>query len=505
MINRNIKYLIIQILIVIITMDNISSCTNSKPRINPVRHPAVAGQFYPSDKDSIIEMMKGFFKSYITKTNYENVAALIVPHAGYVYSGAVAASAYSQIDPNKTYDNIFLIGPSHHVYLNGASINIHDGYYETPLGDVEVNLDLGNKLVKDYSCFTYDPKAHAQEHCLEVQIPFLQYWLKKMPPIVPIIVATQNIDSIQQIANALKPYFNDKNLFVISSDFSHYTTYSEANKVDKHTGEAIMQNDVNSFIEAISENSEENAPNLVTSACGQSAIATLLLITQGNPDIEVVHNDYKNSGDSPYGDHHQVVGYHAFTFIRTSNVKEFSLSHKEEEQLLEIARNTITNRLEGRDNNIKESELTPNLKAKCGAFVTLHENGRLRGCIGHFGSDIPLYKTVEEMALSAAFGDPRFYPVQLDELKNIDIEISVLTPMKKINSIDEFKIGRDGIYIEKDGHAGTFLPQVAKDTGWSTEEFLGHCAQDKVGIGWDGWKNANLYTYQAIIFSEKQK
>jgi AmmeMemoRadiSam system protein A len=141
---------------------------------------------------------------------------------------------------------------------------------------------------------------------------------------------------------------------------------------------------------------------------------------------------------------------------------------------------------------------------KAGAFVTLKENGELRGCIGRFTADIPLYQVIEEMAISSSTQDNRFLPVTAKEIDKLEIEISVLSPMKKISSIDEIVMGKHGIYIKKGWYSGTFLPQVATETGWSREEFLGHCARDKAGIGWDGWKDAEIYTYEACVFSENE-
>ena len=153
---------------------------------------------------------------------------------------------------------------------------------------------------------------------------------------------------------------------------------------------------------------------------------------------------------------------------------------------------------------LNENTLPVNLKAKCGAFVTLTENEALRGCIGQFTTTEPLYKVTQNMARASAFQDYRFTPVTGKEMKNIDIEISVLTPLKQINSADEFELGKQGIYMMKGNKGGTFLPQVAEETGWNKEEFLSHCAHDKAGIGWDGWKDAELYTYEAIVFDEKE-
>lgn len=483
-----------------------STCNGQdKDDSDSVRPMAVAGSFYPADKDSVMQMMKEYFHPFENSKGETGVAAVIVPHAGYVFSGAVAASAFARIAPERKYEHVFLLGPSHHIYMDGASVNNRFAAYATPLGNVKVDTSLCNQLIKNCSAFSYNSAAHDKEHCLEVQLPFLIYHLKNMPSIVPVIIASQTLATIEKIAEALKPYFNDKNLFVISSDFSHYPSYKDACEVDKRTGDAIEKGSLDEFLEALSVNDEKGIRNLATSACGQSPIATLLYLIKGNKNIRINHVQYRNSGDSPYGDHQQVVGYHSFVFSRETGMDEaFTLTESERNTLLSIARTSIKNKFaREKKSACNKTELTPTLKMYCGAFVTLNEGGQLRGCIGHFGSDIPLYQVVEEMAKEAAFGDPRFYPLQQGELARVDIEISVLSPMKRIHSIDEFTLGKQGIYISKGGRSGTFLPQVAEETDWTKEEFLGHCARDKAGIGWDGWKDADLYTYEAVVFKEK--
>jgi AmmeMemoRadiSam system protein A len=200
------------------------------------------------------------------------------------------------------------------------------------------------------------------------------------------------------------------------------------------------------------------------------------------------------------------VGYHSFAFLRHDNVN-FALSDEDKKLLKEIAfksikdmleTNPISQILKGQSSTITTKRLT--LNQKCGAFVSLYKNGRLRGCIGHFGEDYPLYEVVKEMALSAAFNDPRFSPLSRDELDDIEIEISVLTPMRRIQSLDEFELHRHGIYIRKGHRSGTYLPQVADEVNWTKEEFVSHCSQDKARLGWDGWKDAELYVYEAIVF-----
>lgn len=462
-----------------------------------IRPMAVAGQFYPGNKQDLTEMLKGFFENAKPLENNHEVQALIVPHAGYVFSGEVAAKAYAQIPRNKKYDHIFLIGPSHHTYLDGASVCTAFRYYQTPLGEIPVALDVCRTLVEQHDCLCYKEEAHTHEHCLEVQLPFLQYHLHEIAPIVPIIIGTQDIDMLERIAHALKPYFNSRNLFVISSDFSHYPSYEDAEKADKLTGEGVMGGTLNGFVDALVKNHREAYHNLATSACGQSAIAVLLILSQQEGTLTMQHLAYANSGDSPYGGKDQVVGYHAFALVREDG---FSLNEEEKMTLLALARNTIKARL-GLETD-ESGKIPESLHRKVGAFVTLTKGGRLRGCIGHFGEDMPLCEVVKEMAVEAAFQDPRFPAVSADELDDIRIEISVLTPLKRINDIKDFCLHRDGIYIRKGNRGGTFLPQVADETNWTKEEFLGHCAQDKAGLGWNGWRNAELYTYRAIIFHE---
>jgi len=258
----------------------------------------------------------------------------------------------------------------------------------------------------------------------------------------------------------------------------------------------VESGDVEQFIAVLEENARSGVPGLATSACGELAIATLLMMTDST--YEVKHLMYQNSGDAEESDHNRVVGYHAFAIVRKAS-QSFSLSDDEKLALKEIALTSIKDSLNGKPIS-RHKPLTAHLSEKCGAFVSLHKHGRLRGCIGHFGEDVPLHEIVAEMARAAAFEDPRFPPVTADELADIDIEISVLTPMRRIQSLDEFELHRHGIYIRKGYRSGTFLPQVADEVNWTKEEFVSHCAQDKAGIGWDGWRDAELYVYEAIVF-----
>lgn len=473
------------------------------------RMPAVAGQFYSASADTLADDVDGFLKS-AGVSPATDVRAIIVPHAGYVFSGAMAAKAYMRINPVQRYKRVFLLGPSHKAAFDGASVNSQFGAYATPLGDVSVDLDVCETLLRADSVFCCLPKAHDGEHCLEVQLPFLQRRLDKVPPIVPIIIGTQDVNKLERVAKALQPYFTADNLFVISSDFSHYPRYTDALDVDGITGRAIGKASLTEFIAALNDNASRHISNLYTSACGQSPIAVLLMMMGNGGALTMEHLGYCNSGDSPYGDHDGVVGYHAFAVTggktkdnTTENDTSFSLTADEKRTLLSIARRTIENELNGSGlQPCDTTQLDDALKARCGAFVTLTSGGRLRGCIGNLVGHRPLYATVMAMAKSAAFEDPRFYPVRKDELDGIKIEISVLSPLRRISSIDEFQLGRHGLFIVKGASSDTFLPQVAGETGWTKEEFFGHCSRDKAGLGWDGWRDAELYVYEAEVFGE---
>ena len=478
-----------------------NTCNGQKTE--PVVRPATqADRFYDGNAGRLSQEVDSFLALHRGSTQYNNVAALIVPHAGYYYSGNVAASAYMTLPTDKPYKRIFLLGPSHHEWLDGASVNTEADYYATPLGNVKVDGETARRLAATDSVFTYRPEAHDREHCLEVQLPFLQRRFGDVPPIIPIIISTNDFNKLKRMAEVLKPYLTDENLFIVSSDFSHYPSYEDACKVDAKTGKAVESGDVEEFIATINANARSGIRNLATSACGELAIVTLMLMLDHSPvTYEVKHLMYQNSGDIDDHDHSRVVGYHSFAFLRKE--AGFSLPDEDKRLLKEIALKSIRDSLDGKRIEKADSSilaLHSSLKQKCGAFVSLHKQGRLRGCIGHFGENVPLHEIVAEMARAAAFEDPRFSPVQREELDDIDIEISVLTPMRRIQSLDEFQLHRHGIYIRKGYRSGTFLPQVADEVNWTKEEFVGHCSQDKAGLGWDGWRDAELYVYEAIVF-----
>jgi MEMO1 family protein len=471
------------------------------------RPPSSAGKFYPGSAGELRSELKELFAEAKPRS-VDHLVAIICPHAGYVFSGVVAASSYNQIPPDQEYDNIFIIGSSHYVSFPGASM-YPAGDYQTPLGKVKVNTELVEKLIRENPVFTYNPEADKEEHSIEVQVPFLQYHLTKPFSIVPIVLGTQSDESCAKIAQALKPYLNEKNLFVISTDFSHYPAYPDAVAADKRTCDAIITGSPQTLQNELKENERKDIPNLVTSLCGWTSILTLLDMTADDAGLEYTPILYRNSGDSKYADKSRVVGYWSIAVKKKSGLAEspsgFNFTTEEKKVLLGIARTTIKSYINERKRpEIEASGYSGNMKLHAGAFVTLTFHGELRGCIGQFTSDKPLYQLIQDMAIASSTQDPRFEPVSPEEVNRLSIEISVLSPMRKISSPKEIVLGKHGIYIRKGSASGTFLPQVATGTGWNVEEFLGHCARDKAGIGWDGWKTAELYVYEATVFSEKE-
>jgi AmmeMemoRadiSam system protein B/AmmeMemoRadiSam system protein A len=468
------------------------------------RQPVFAGSFYPGSKQALESALKELYAASSPKQLEGAVRCLIVPHAGYSYSGRVAASGYKSIPRDAAYENIFIIASSHRSYFEGASV-YSVGNYLTPLGEALVNRTIARELIAKNMSVSYNASAHDREHSIEVQVPLIQYHFEKMPPIVPIVIGSSSVSVAKDLAAALLPYFTPENLFVISSDFSHYPGYDEATRIDQLTGDAILQNDPEIFYNTLRKNSTAGIQNLATPCCGWSSVLTLLYMSEKDPQLDFAPILYQNSGDTPIGDKDRVVGYWAIAGHESpSKMTPFVLNEQDKTSLLDISRETLDTYIRtGEIPEVASNEIPEILRQPAGAFVSLYKHGQLRGCIGNFLPDQPLYKVVQHMTVAASTRDTRFYPVDPWELEDLSIEISVLTPLQKIENSDEFQLGRHGIYMRKNGKSGTYLPQVAEQTGWNTEEFLGHCAKDKAKIGWNGWKDADLYVYEAIVFGEQ--
>ena len=474
---------------------------NSGPINEYIREAKFAGQFYPGTKKNLNNLLIDLFaevKARTIQTNQNNIPqAIIVPHAGYVFSGLVSAAGFSQIVENTSYKRVFVIASSHRYSYKGAAVYC-SGNYLTPLGEITVDKQISRELLNSSDLFIEHKDAHENEHSIEVQLPFIQHKLGENILLVPIILGTQQPEDCRELANILKKWFTPENLWIISTDFSHYPEYKNANIVDQLTADAICSNQSKKLLLVLKENKNLKIDKLATSLCGWTSVLTLMYMTE-NEDFDFKKNYYQNSGDAKlYGSKDRVVGYWSITVCRQP--LNFRVSHGEKEELIGKARESINYFvLNGVAEKIKPHAGAGILNEKMGAFVSIYVKNKLRGCIGSFAKNKTLNEMVQEMAVSASH-DRRFDPIKAEELDKTEIEISVLSPLKKIDTVSEIELGKHGIYIKQGNSSGTFLPQVATKTGWNLEEFLGHCSRDKAGIGREGWKNAEVFIYEAIVF-----
>ena len=469
---------------------------DSKKEELPIREPAVAGAFYPAGKADLSSAVDGYLSKAEVSGIGKYVKGLIVPHAGYDYSGPVAAYGYKTLI-GQDIKRVVLVGSSHHEYFEGASVYLK-GYYKTPLGLVEIDSEFNKKLMAKSDKISYHQSADSQEHSLEVQLPFLQRVLGDNFKIVPIIIGNQP-GAVDILINALKNLIDENTLLIASSDLSHYPKYEDAKYSDNKVIEAILTGKRENLRNTISELEKENIPNLQTCACGHDAIEVVMGLTQNKKATLL---KYANSGDTPVGDKAQVVGYVAIAF--SSDVSEDELGKTEQKRLLEIARQAVETYIKD-GKTIEPKEDNPILNRHLGAFVTLKKHDQLRGCIGRFEPDIPLYQVVIQMAIAAATQDARFYPVSQDELKDLEYEISVLSPLKKVDSWKDIEIGKHGVQVIQGGHSGVFLPQVATENNWDCETFLSILCTQKAGLPSDCYKDpeASIYVFTAQVFNEE--
>jgi len=483
-----------------ITMAQISK-GEKETAMKEMREPALAGSWYPGDPEILSRDVKRYLENAKKEKVEGEIVALVSPHAGYMYSGQVAAYAYKLVE-GMIFDSVVVVGPSHRFPFKGASLWDRGGF-RTPLGVVPVDAELSKKLMEKRKEIRFIPEAHSQENSLELQIPFLQTVLKSFK-LVPIVMEPDwSWETCQYLASAIAETVRGKKvLLVASTDLSHYYSYNIAVELDR-----IVLNHIERFdIEGLNRDLKSNRAE----ACGGGPVITIMLAAKmlGANQGKVLK--YLNSGDVT-GDRSRVVGYAAGVFYKTVGGKEkmkeekkvgvdLGLNEEEKKTLHQIAKTVIENKAKGKPvPDFRIESLI--LKENRGAFVTIHKRGQLRGCIGYIEGHGPLHKTIEEMAEAAAFRDPRFTPVKEKELPELEFEISVLTPLKRIKDVNEIQVGRHGIYIKKGWSSGLLLPQVATEYGWDLVAFLEHTCQ-KAGLPPHAWKekDTEIYIFSADIF-----
>lgn len=451
-----------------------------------IRKSLLAGTWYHEDPEQLSRHIDYFLQNVeLDSLPTGEVSAIIVPHAGYVYSGQVAAYAYKLVQ-GKGFDTAVILSPSHRYGFEGCSIYPAGGY-ETPLGTAEVDETLSKQISKATG-FTYIARAHREEHAVEIQVPFIQKVLPQAK-IVPIVMGYPRKNTIMTLANGLKKVLTGKKTLIIAStDLSHFLPKKDAHTTDQKTIAQIKGFEIDALIKKC-----ERGDNIM---CGGGPVTTTLLYVQNKATVEILK--YADSS-LVTRDEESVVGYAAAALVANSPPKEFHLTKEEKKELLQLARSAIE--LFVRENKIPKYK-TENTKfiEKKGAFVTLKKQGELRGCIGFIEPLLPLYQCIVQTAIYAACRDTRFLPVCQDELGDLEIEISVLSPLRKINNPKLVRIGKHGLVIAKDGKKGLLLPQVPVENHWDQQTFLERTCI-KAGLPKDAWKNgADIFVFEALVF-----
>lgn len=485
------------------------------PRL--VQEPVVAGGFYPRDALELGAAVQ----SYLAQAQVPKIEGfpmgLMVPHAGHVYSGPVAAYCYNAIEATGV-KRFVIMGPSHGVRFKGVYVMDKDAY-RTPLGEVAIDREAAKRLVAAKSWINSDPRFYGREHSVEVQIPFLQKVLGKDLQIVVIVIGQTSSQQLKELARVLDETFSGSDeIFLASSDMSHgnyppYKGTEQTKPVDLRTLELIKAMDIQAIEKGLGDQS--------TPMCGGKPVLVLMNLfkLRGGDKVEVLN--YADSGDAS-GDHSKVVGYGAVAFIlpegrvdKKASVKKepvtpaggFHVTEAEKKELLTMARKIVDAAV--RNETIPQFETeSKTLKQIGAAFVTLKTRGSLRGCIGSIIATEPLYLCIQRRAVDAALHDSRFAfnRIKPEELVNVDIEISVLTPLTRAKSPEEIVVGVDGVILTFGNNRGVFLPQVPLEQKWDRVQYLSRlCGKARVSDP-DCWRHprAVLEKFQAIVFSEHE-
>lgn len=461
-----------------------------RPREAELRTAKVAGQFYPEDPAELRELVIELLERQPEPATSQKPRILIVPHAGYQYSGLIAATGFRQVQGH-AYDGVVVVGFTHRAQFAGSSADAREAY-ETPLGELPVDREAV-AVLQAYPAVGHVEEAHElEEHSLEVELPFLQVALERFR-LVPVLMGSASLDDARQLASALAHLARlGDYLFVFSTDLSHYHPYSEAEEIDEGTMNAILFETPQAVHRLFARGDLE--------ACGRGPIvASLFLAAQlGYPRRQLV--SYANSGDTT-GDPSRVVGYASIAMYDRPVEPAAALSPEAGQALVAAARASLEHSL-GSAPAAASLARSPELSRAQGLFVTLRKKGQLRGCIGRVQTDEPLASTVPSVALDAALRDSRFTPVSADELADLHVEVSVLTPLVKLRDLNELVAGRDGVVLDYQGRSGVFLPQVWETTGWTRLEFLRELASQKAGLSPDAWQQAALSAFQDQTFEE---
>jgi len=506
------QYLKVLISVVVMLALAMSSYADKKENKKDVLISSLAGRWYLDDANALNEQIEGFFKKVKVKPK-GNVIALILPHAGYTYSGQTAAWGLKTTD--KQYKRIVVLGPSHYVHIEEMLSVPRVTHYETPLGQIPLDTEFIGKLLK-HPLFQNIPHTHTREHSVQIELPLLQYRQKDFK-LVPIVVGNCSRQSIDKAAAILSSLIDSETLVIASSDFVHYgadygfvpfkeNIPEQIKKLDMGAYEHISNLDSSGFVKYKQKTG--------ATICGYIPIAILLSMLEKPVEGQLIK--YTTSGELT-GDFTNSVSYLSVVFSGTwdtnlpsvkARLDASALTGQDKKQLLILSRESMLFALKHR-RTPQESDLSATIselmRQPRAAFVTLKKDGQLRGCIGDIFPRQPLYKSVIANAINACVNDRRFLPVSIAECNDITIEISALTPPGPVASSAGIRIGTDGVVLRKEGRSAVFLPQVAPEQGWDLETTLTHLSM-KAGLPADAWKEGAVFlTFQADVFGENEK
>lgn len=458
-----------------------------------------SGSWYPENADDLERLLEERFTQSCARTGpylLKDALAFVAPHAGPAYSGCVAAAVYRAIQRLRPEQIVVLAFP-HHGGLRGIGVPDVDAI-STPLGEVAIHRAFDGTLQQV-------AEAEVCDHSFEIQLPFLQRSAPRAR-ITPLYVGHTDVGERRRAADILAAAWQPGTVFLASSDFTHYgrnfryvpfpadgAVARRLRELDFECIDAAGSLDSSLFLETLRERD--------ATVCGRDPIALLLDVIERLCGGEVYQSvlDYQTSGEIT-GDYHHSVSYAALSYSRRD---AFELDAADGEALLDAVAETLRRLRETGVRDAVRARGTFNLEARRGIFVTLHQGAELLGCIGNCSGREPLAIQAGEMALAAALDDPRFQPAA-EVAGPIDIEISVLTPFRRIRGAEQFSVGRHGAVLKLDGHSGLLLPQVAGEHGWTTEKFLEALARKSL-LGPRAWRDpkARLSVFEAQVFARK--
>lgn len=489
-----------------------------------IRPPAVAGTFYPEDPQELTSLIDRALEAAGKPLIPGRLVALMVPHAGYVYSAPVAAYSYAQLKA-LSFDTVVVLGPCHREPVSGAVVPTATRW-RTPLGEVPIDQEFAAALIAAEPRLSRSDGPHAEEHCLEVQVPFLQRSLTNFR-LLPVLVSDFSLTNCAAISQALAKVAQGKKVLLIaSSDMTHYPAYDDASRTDHKTLDLISSWRLRDLPGWEQQATNSGVAELHCTLCGLGPVMIVMDAARrlGANTTQVLK--YANSGDAPTGDKSRCVGYGAVAFTAVegkpspeapmlptsakpgspgSRIKtsEGELTPQQQTELLALAREAVNTFITTRE-VLKPTKREGLFNEPRAVFVTLERGGRLRGCIGSLSPQEPLVDAVVSRAIAAATQDPRFPPVQKSELSDLTFHVSVLSPVRPIKDPSEIVLGKHGVIVSQGFNRGVFLPEVAPQQGWDRDTMLTYLCAEKAGLPPDAWKKgAKLEVFTTQQFGDE--